>query len=221
MTDDTQGGGVQPTQPPAPSYQIEGDGTLVMPDGRKFVPIERYNGLQGPLSRKEQELRDIKAQLHDFTQQRETEVAGLKAELEAFQKGNSDFDAQIKELNEYKAQAEQQLKALNAQLETNKLFLSEKYQPLIPSLEKGVLRLDGLEGDALTQYLDNFLADRQALLENGQQQRQAGGSPPPPAGGATADQTPEQLLERVMSTPPTDPKYSELLQSYKDALKKQ
>lgn len=219
MTDDTQGGGVQPTQPPA--FVIENDGTLKLSDGREFVPKARYDGLQGPLSKKEQELQRYKAQITELSEQRESEKAELLAQLETLKKGNGDFDAQIKELSEYKAQAEQQLKALNAQLETNKLFLSEKYQPLIPSLEKGVLRLDGLEGDALTQYLDNFLADRQALLENGQQQRQAGGSPPPPAGGATADQTPEQLLERVMSTPPTDPKYSELLQSYKDALKKQ
>lgn len=219
MTDDTQGNGAPAQQPPAPSFVIEGDGTLKFNDGREFVPKARYDGLQGPLSKKEQELQRYKAQVTELSEQRESERAELTAQLEALKTGNSQFDTQIKTLTDAKTAAETQAAALAKQVETNKLFMTEKYQPLIPSLEKGTLRLDGLEGDALTQYLDNFMAERQTLLENGQQQRGAGGSPPPPAGGATTDMTKEQLSDLVMKTPPSDPKYSEYYQSYLDAIK--
>jgi len=219
--DKPQGTGDTQTQmPPAPSLAFEGDGTLVLHDGRKFVPFERYTGLQGPMQKKDQEIQRLRAQITELSEQRETEVSSIKAELDTLKQGSSGFETQIQELSTAKTGLEAQVAQFQRQLETNKLFLSEKYQPLIPSLEKGTLRLDGLEGDALTQYLDTFLAERQTLLGQNPAQTTAGGSPPPPAGGGRAEPTFEELRDQVMQMSPTDPKYTETFKAYMDALAK-
>jgi len=190
-------------------------------DLSKYVPVERFNGLNGKVQQLVEELRDWKAKYAQLSGDKDTELATLKADMKKLEADKSQFETQVAELSAAREALTTERASLESNLSIAKLVMSPDYAALAPFLVNGTLRTDGLEGEALTEYLNKFKADLESFGAQSKQRQSEGSSPPAPqGGGAPATQSTEELYNTLMSMPTSDKAYESTLAAYTKALEK-
>ena len=89
--------------------------------------------------------------------------------------------------------------------------------PVLTNLfDKGFLRTDGLQGDALTQYLTDFAAEQAELGDRQYRGNAAGSTPAAPAARQPANETADDLYDALMKLPPGHKDHDELMKRFLD-----
>ena len=125
-----------------------------------------YDGLQGQFAALKNERDALAGQNRDLTSEYEGRIANLSTERENLLEAAKTFESKFKE-------ADSRLGDLSRKVE-----IMEKHPDLVPDLVEGALRIDGLEGDALSQYIEKY---RGRISASGKQEvgRRIEGSAPP------------------------------------------
>lgn len=173
--------------------------------------LSKYNGLRGYVDRTlKPKLEQLETDMAAQAEAHETEAAQLRSQLSIATK-----DLKIAEVGLKDALGN----AENLSREkTVRDLIDQKYPGLRKAYTKGVLRVDGLEGDELEAYLSDFAEF------SGQEQQEAlddalEGSTPPAPQGTAGGETLEDLSDKLFSMTPDDPKYEATEKAYLEAVR--
>lgn len=97
--------------------------------------------------------------------------------------------------------------------------IRQKHPSLLGDFEDGLLRLDGLEGDALDSYLEKYSSRMSTVQDDAIRGSLKGAKPPAPSGGSSAAKSPDELYEEVMRSEPGSDAYRNAWEAYKNALR--
>lgn len=175
-------------------------------DPKKFVPVERFNGLQGSVQKLSTENKDLKVKLQDISTEREL--------LDAEYKDHKGYTEAL--IGNLKTEAEQNKNLATKtahELEAMRKIILE-YPELSSFYAKGLIRTEGLEGDKLTEFLTEYKQTLTGLQTQAKQEYGAGSTPAKPASTSSATASSSDLYSRLMQLSPSDPTYKEIQQQY-------
>lgn len=156
--------------------------------------------------RLKQQLFDLQQQLEGQIAEKETTLSNLQHTLAEKEKALAD---QLAANQRYAKQAE------------IRSILHSKYRQLVEDFDEGVLRVDGLEGDELTAYLDKYAARHSARLaqarEDGIQEVVGGAAKTPQAPASNAQISEADLYKTLMTAAPGSKEYQEAWALYEKA----
>jgi chromosome segregation ATPase len=200
-------------------FTVQNDGTLVMPSGQRYVPIERYSGLQGKVQQLTNDVTSWKSKYTDISTEAESAKAEIQSKLDTESAASQKLQGDLTALLEQKSELEASATAHQRKVDVLSLVMKD-----FPELAQGVAKdhynLGTLEGDELVARLTEIKAERQSLLEAGSQQFSAGESPTTPNGGSSAapQTTVDDLHQRYMNTPANDPNLQKHYQEWQAAV---
>lgn len=168
---------VTPDAPPSTASQVTVDWE------------RKYNGLQGQFKSEQEKAKTYAAQITELTTQYEGQVNTLLKEKEDLLKQFNERNTTAEQLQNQYGSTAQELNALKTVL--------KDYTDLAPLVAKGTLRINGLEGEALTTYLNQAREDLKGLVQNNTQQTLQGASVPPPTGAQTPGMTLFEAQDRM------------------------
>lgn len=184
-------------------------------DLSNYVPIQRFNGLNRKLQEALRELDGWKTKYGEIAAERDTLVSQHTLELEKAEKAAATLSQQIEQLTGSNQELESRVTGMARDLQVRDLLMQPEYAPLQKLHAANALRIEGLEGEALTEYLNNL---KTAVTEMGSEAAQnyaAGGSPPPPGGSSGKTKlSEEELYDRLMGMPTSDPNYESVRAEY-------
>lgn len=203
-------------------FTLLDDGTLVMNGGAKFVPVDRFNGLNNLVQKLTDEKRGLQAQVTELNGTHTQAAAELQSQLKELSTAKTTLEQQIAELNGQTQTLSGEKEKLSGELNVTKLFLTDKFAPLASSYAKGTINLKGFDSqEDVETYLASILDERQQLLAQTVEQQSAGTSPSSPQGGSNAiDLNTAQLAAKLASLPPNSPEYQPTYQAWMASLEK-
>lgn len=159
-----------PTEQPPSAPEAQPPSTEAAPTvdwQKEAAQLKRqYDGLQGQFSKLKGERDELAGTVRDMTSDYEGKVATLQAERAKLLEAATEFESKFREVDTKYSETAKQLTVL------------QKHPDLAPDLLDGVLRLDGLEGDALDAYLEKYV-NRQAARGKQEVGRRIEGAAPP------------------------------------------
>ncbi len=173
----------------------------------------QYDGLQGFVGTLKTQLATAQTQNAETIAEYEATVATLTSER----------NTATAELGELKPQFEAATASV-AKMEGT-LALGTKIAKEFPGLSElhgeGLLRADGLEGEALDTYLTSLNAKLGQVKEAGINETLEGSTPPAPSGTRQDNElSATELGDKLMSMSPTDPEYAVIETAYYAAIGK-
>lgn len=143
------------------------------PAPQDVVTKAEFDGLKGYAKQVQEQNTQLKAQITDLNSKYQGELTSLQTERERLA---AEREALTQQLNE----RESKIRGLESyQMVQSKLM--KEHPELLPWQIKGLLRVDGLEGETLDQYLNEFKSTLQATGQLKGLQGALGGTPPPPS----------------------------------------
>lgn len=127
-----------------------------------------YDGLQGQFTKIKSERDEYAGQVKDLTSDYEGQIASLKAERAQLLEAATQFETKYRDV-------ETKLKSSSAELS-----VLREYPDLAEDLKVGALRIDGLEGEALENYVKTYAGRVAASGRQEVGRRIEGASPPAP-----------------------------------------
>ena len=169
-----------------------------------------YDGLKGHATQMKTERDKLVLQLNDAQQTIESQKLDFEAQLATLTKTSTEAASTIEALQGKVGKFERE--------ESLRATIRESHPDLLSDYEDGLLRLDNLEGDAITDYLTRYAERMSAVQTDAIKGTIKGATPPAPRGSDSAAKTPEELRQEVMKAAPGSDEYRTAWASYKQAL---
>lgn len=173
----------------------------------------KYDGQSGFLTQVKGQLEEAKSQIAALTGEYEEKVTTVSAERDT-------LTSQLAEIQSSFEQAQARLTALEHHQEVGGV-IQEKFPGLAKAHSKGLLRTDGLEGEELESYLQNWNEMLSATADDAANQLLDGATPPTPTGTDKGGMTAQQLEDQLMTMDPNDPNYSKVETEWMEKLRAQ
>lgn len=175
----------------------------------KFVPVDRFAGLQKKAQKVIDENRELKSKIQDLTQEYEGKILeASSAQKQALTKA----EKIEKELLE----AKQALDGFKHREQVGRV-IEEKFPSLARLHSKNLLRTEGLEGEDLESFLREYSETVEQLGTDKRRQQGSGATPPPPA-GAPAQKSSDELYAELQRLRPGTEAYDSKFNEYSAAL---
>jgi hypothetical protein len=176
------------------------------------------DGAQGVINSQKQQMADLKAQLEAMKSTHQNDLAAQASEFSALQQELQALKGKYEEETSSLPTLREERERLGHQVETQKLLMTAPYRDVPELLEayiKGHLK-DGLTGDELTSYLDDWVNILGSAASRRSDKDFSGTVPPRPS-PVTEKSTRQELYKRLMSMDPNSEEYIKLERQY-DAL---
>jgi len=173
---------------------------------------DKYNGLSGAFKQEKTAKEQAILQLAELRLKYEGETTSLKSEKEQ-------ATTEALRLKSEAETARAEAATLKAERETRKV-VSAKSSVLAEKFDKGFLRVEGLEGDALNQYLDDYLSDLEGSRRSAVRETVAGHVPAQSGGSANASMSTDELSKQLLTMQPGTAEYRAVEEAYFASLTK-
>lgn len=161
-----------------------------------------YNGLDGNFKTVKEERDTLKAQLDELKKTMDQERSGIITERDTYK-------TQAETVNQSLAQLQGTHATVTKKAEALEILVSE-FPDLVPAYSNKMIRLDGLEGDDLKNYLNHWKESATKLNLALNHNVNSGTSVPPPnqeMASVTLDEAVDNKLSALRKGGPTSPEY--------------
>ncbi len=178
-------------------FTLHQDGTLVGPDGAKYVPLKRFSGLQARFT-------ELQSKHNSTVEQLNAQITEVQGELEALRLGHNAATSEVEQFKNLVSERDARISELESKVskataaQERQKMIADNYPDLLSYEAKGLLRTD-IEGEDLTRYLDNFRTTLQGKVETEITQRVAGATPPSSrSASSTPSMSRADIIDKMM-----------------------